>query len=103
MSRNLNPSTNATGIGAAIAALWAAGVMCWHATHGHGVIDPQVIISAVTAAAFLYTRFKVTPVADPKDGAGRPLAPVQFARGGLVPPPGPVVPPPAAPDAGAHP
>lgn len=87
MNRNLNPATNAAGIGAAIAALWAAGVMCWHATHGHGVIDPQVIVSAATAAAFLYTRFKVTPVADPKDGAGRPLAPA----------------PPMPPDPGPHP
>lgn len=75
MSRTLSPATNATGIGAAIAALWAAAVMAWNAAHGHGVIDPQVIVSALTAAAFLYTRFKVTPVADPRDGNGKPLVP----------------------------
>jgi hypothetical protein len=47
--------------------------MIWNATHGHAVIDPQVVIAALGAAAFLYTRFKVTPVADPKDGNGQPL------------------------------
>lgn len=101
MNRILSPSTNATGIGAAVAALWAAAVMTWNATHGHGVIDPQVIVSALTAAAFLWTRFRVTPVADPRDGAGRPLAPVQYSRGGVIPPPAP--PPPPPPAAGARP
>lgn len=47
--------------------------MIWNATHHHGVIDPQVIIAAIGAAAFLYARFKVTPVADPRDGNGQPL------------------------------
>ena len=57
--------------------------MIWNATHHHAVIDPQVIIAAVGAAAFLYARFKVTPVADPKDGNGAPLKAV-------TPPAGPV-------------
>lgn len=73
--RALSPNTNATGIGSAVAALYAAAVMIWNATHHHAVIDPQVIIAAISAAAFLYTRFKVTPVADPRDGNGQPLAP----------------------------
>jgi hypothetical protein len=47
--------------------------MILNATHHHGVIDPQVIVAALGAAAFLYARFKVTPVADPKDGNGQPL------------------------------
>lgn len=47
--------------------------MIWNAAHGHGVIDPQVVIASLGAAAFLYARFKVTPVADPKDGNGQPL------------------------------
>jgi hypothetical protein len=47
--------------------------MCWHVAHHEGVIDPQVVIAAIGAAVFLYTRGRVTPVADPKDGAGRPL------------------------------
>ena len=94
MNRALSPNTNVTGIYAAIAAIYAAVVMIIHFAHHDGIIDPQVIVSAVTAAAFLYTRFKVTPVADPKDGAGRPLVPAPFARAEPIPPP----PPP-----GAHP
>jgi len=50
--------------------------MIWNAANHHAVIDPQVIVSAAGAAAFLYARFKVTPVADPKDGNGQPLAAV---------------------------
>ena len=60
--------------------------MIWNAAHGHGVIDPQVIVAALAAAAFLYARFKVTPVADPRDGNGQPLkavpAPVTIGTGG---------------------
>ena len=47
--------------------------MIVNATHHHAVINPQVIIAALGAAAFLYARFKVTPVADPRDGNGQPL------------------------------
>jgi hypothetical protein len=100
MNRALNPATNATGIGSAAAAIYAAAAMAWNAAHGHGVIDPQVIVAAAGAVAFLYARFKVTPVADPVDGAGRPLVPAQFSKGGIVPPPGPVILPPAT---GPHP
>ena len=87
MNRALNPATNATGIGAAIAALYALGVGAWNAAHGNGVIDPQVIVAAASAAAFLYTRFKVTPVADPRDGNGAPLVAAP------PPPQAPVAPP----------
>lgn len=73
MKRALAPATNPTGIGSAAAAIYAAVVMILNATHHQGVIDPQVIIAALTATAFLYTRFKVTPVVDPKDGNGQPL------------------------------
>lgn len=58
---------------AAVSAIYAAVVMILHVVHGQGVIDPQVIVSALAAAAALYTRFVVTPVADPKDGNGAPL------------------------------
>jgi hypothetical protein len=92
VKRALSPTYNATGIGSAAAAVYAAVVMIWHATHHTGVIDPQVIIAAIGAAAFLYSRFKVTPVADPKDGNGTPLlAPVPGTR--LVVDPPPVLPP----------
>ena len=73
MKRAISPVLNPAGIGAAIAAIYAAVVMIWNASHHHGVIDPQVIVAALGAAAFLYTRFKVTPVADPKDGDGHKL------------------------------
>lgn len=87
MKRALTPSLNPTGISSAAAALYAAVVMIWNATHHHGVIDPQVIVAALGAAAFLYARFKVTPTADPRDGNGTPLKAVP-----LDPPPVTVVP-----------
>lgn len=73
LRRLLSMSTNPTGIAASVSAIWAAAVMIWNATNHHGVISTQVIVAALSAAAFLYTRFKVTPTADPKDGAGNPL------------------------------
>jgi hypothetical protein len=86
VKRALAPSLNPTGLGSAAAAIYAAVMMIWNATHHQGVIDPQVIVAALAAAAFLYTRFKVTPVADPKDGNGAPLQAV------TPPPAEPVVP-----------
>ncbi len=56
MKRALAPSLNPTGLGSAAAAVYAAVVMIWNATHHQGVIDPQVIIAAAAAAAFLYSR-----------------------------------------------
>lgn len=96
MKRALTPSLNPTGLGSAAAALYAAVVMVWNATHHQGVIDPQVIVAALGAAAFLYARFKVTPVADPKDGNGVPL--VAAAQGGLLLPPSNVSVVPPAPE-----
>jgi len=77
MKRALSPSTNATGIGAAAAAIYAAVVMIWNLVNHKGAygFDPQVIVAALGAAAFLYTRFKVTPIKDPKDGNSKPLTP----------------------------
>ena len=75
VKRALSLNTNSTGLSAAVAALYAAGVMIYNVVNHHGVIDPQVVIAAVAAAAFLYSRFLVTPVADPKNGAGVPLVP----------------------------
>lgn len=93
MKRALSPSLNPTGLGASAAAIYAAVIMIWHWTHHHGVIDPQVLVAAAGAAAFLYARFKVTPVADPHDGNGKPLlrldstlADVERAKGGTLPP-----------------
>jgi hypothetical protein len=84
VKRALSPALNPTGIGSAAAAIYAAVVMIYNALNHQAVIDPQVIIAAVGAAAFLYARFKVTPVADPKDGNGNPLHGPMAA--GSVPP-----------------
>jgi hypothetical protein len=75
MKRVLSPALNPTGLGSAAAAVYAGAAEIWNAAHGHAAPDPQVIIAAVAAAGFLYTRFKVTPVADPKDSTGTPLIP----------------------------
>jgi hypothetical protein len=102
VKRALSPATNATGLGAAIAAVYAAVIMIWHAAHHQGVIDPQVLVAALGAAAFLYTRMQVTPVKDPRDGNGKPLAPavpavpaVPGAPSNVTVVPGQPAPPPA--------
>lgn len=93
MKRALSLNTNPTGIASAVAAIYAAAVMLYNAAHSHGVIDVPVIVAAVSAAAFLYARFKVTPTADPKNGAGEPLVTATVA------PPRPAYAPPAPPAA----
>jgi hypothetical protein len=102
LKRALTPATNPTGLGSSIAAVYAAVVMIWNASHHHAVIDPQVIVAALGAAAFLYARFKVTPVADPKDGNGQPLVaavpPAPPAPPAIVPPEKTLMQPPAAPE-----
>lgn len=87
MKRALTLNTNPTGLGAAAGTIYAAAVMVYNAVNHHGVINPEVIIAAVGAAAFLYSRFLVTPVADPKDGDGQPLVTATPA------PPAPPAPP----------
>jgi hypothetical protein len=87
VKRALSPLTNPAGLTAAGMALYAAALMIASALHHHGVISVPVIVAAVSAVAALWTRQKVTPVADPVDGAGRPLVPAQFSRGGVIPPP----------------
>lgn len=97
MKRALSPSLNPTGIGAAIAAVYAAVIMIWNATHHHGVIDPQVLVAALGAAVFLYSRMKVTPIADPRDGNGNRLHPGSSGDKQAPPPSNvTVIPPPGA-------
>lgn len=74
--RALNVNTNPAGLLAAAGVVYAAAVMIYNAVQHHGVIDTNVIVAAVGAVAALLTRQVVTPVADPKNGAGVPLIPV---------------------------
>lgn len=74
--RALNVNTNPAGLLAAAGVVYAAAVMIYNAVQHHGVIDTNVIVAAVGAIAALLTRQVVTPVADPKNGAGVPLVPM---------------------------
>ena len=75
MKRAVSPTLNPAGLMAAAGAVYAAAVMITNAVHHHGIIDPAVIVAAVGAVAALLTRQVVTPVADPRDGNGKPLQP----------------------------
>lgn len=71
--RALNVSTNPAGWLAALGAVFAAATMIYNAMNHHGVIDTSVIVAAIGAVGALLTRQVVTPVSDPKNGAGMPL------------------------------
>lgn len=74
VKRLASPSLNPAGLMAAAGAVYAAVVMILNAAHHHGVINPQVIVAALGAVLALLTRQVVTPVKDPRDGNGQPLA-----------------------------
>jgi hypothetical protein len=81
VKRLLSPMTNSAGLTSAGMAIYAAVVMIYNASHNHGVVSVPVIVAAVAAVAALYTRQKVTPIADPKDGNGTPLrAPITMPQ-----------------------
>lgn len=63
-------------VGTAAAAVYAAVVMVYEVlgTH-HGLVRADVLIAAVSAVWGLWTRARVTPLARPRDAAGRPLVP----------------------------
>lgn len=86
--RLLSPLTNPNGYLAAAGAVLAAAVMITNAVHRHGIIDPTVIVAAVGAVGALFARQQVTPVKDPKDGNGSPLAPVPAPPAPAAVPPG---------------
>lgn len=66
-------------VGAAAAAVYAAGVMSYRAFISHdGVLDWDLIVAAAMAVSSLWTRSQVTPVADPRDNDGRALTPVSY-------------------------
>src|SRR6266536_1597008 len=83
MKRALSPSLNPAGLTSAGLAIYAATVMILNVYHGHGVIDPPVIVAAVAAVAALLTRQAVTPVRDPRDGNGMPLLQPKTTAAGL--------------------
>lgn len=76
VKRALSPATNATGLASAIAAIYAAVVLIINVVQHHAAFNPEVIVAAISAAAFLYARFRVTPLADPKDAVGNKLVPL---------------------------
>lgn len=84
--RALNISTNPAGWLAAAGAVYAAAVMIYNTWNHHGVIDTNVIIAAIGAVGALFTRQLVTPIKDPKDGAGNALVPVAPAVTSYEPP-----------------
>jgi hypothetical protein len=64
-------------VGAAAAATDAVAQMLWLWLHDHtGVFDQGVITAWVAALAALGVRQVVTPLARPRDNAGRELRPV---------------------------
>jgi hypothetical protein len=75
LPRTLNPALNPTGFMAAAGAVYAAVVAIYNAANHHGALPAPVILAAVAAISALLARQRVTPVADPVDGAGRALVP----------------------------
>lgn len=59
----------------AFSVLAAAGVMLYRAAKGDGPFQPELIAFAFSAVYGVIMRFRVTPVANPKDNEGRPLTP----------------------------
>ncbi len=70
-------SLEPAAVGSAVAALYAAGAMLYRADVHEGVLQPDVLVAAVTAVWGLWTRAKVTPLAKPQDAKGRALKPSQ--------------------------
>lgn len=62
-------------VGAVLAAVYAAAVSIYRATKGQGVIEPDLIVAAITALWGVWTRMQVTPVAKPRDKNGDYLTP----------------------------
>lgn len=73
--RTLNPALNSTGYMAAAGAIYAAAAAIYNAVNHHGALQTPVILAALAAVASLLAHQRVTPVADPVDGAGRTLIP----------------------------
>lgn len=72
------------GVGAALAAVYALGVMLWRLADGEpgAVFDAQITVAGVAALCFLIVRYVVTPLARPRDKHGRALRPAQVDEPG---------------------
>ena len=74
-------------VGSIAATLYGVGAVLYRAEVAHtSLLQPDVLVAAAAAVWGLWTRAKVTPLADPKDDKGRALKPSQ------LPPPAPQVP-----------
>jgi hypothetical protein len=76
LPRTLSPALNPTGYMATAGAIYAAAAAIYNAVNHHGALQTPVILAALAAVASLLARQRVTPVADPVDGAGRTLVPL---------------------------
>jgi len=99
--RVLHPATNPAGYTATAGTVYAGVVMVWNSADHHGSFSAPVFVALLAAVASLFTRFLVTPVADPKNCAGVPLV----SAPPVVPPSGAVriVPQPDGPPPGKPP
>ncbi len=92
--RLIHPKLNPAGLMSAAGAVYAVVTMIFNAYNHGGIISTPVILAAIAAVSALLTRQVVTPLADPVDGAGRPLVPagvfddIQPAEPSVVPPGG---------------
>ena len=78
-ARLLHPALNPTGLMAAAGVIYAGTSMIYNVVNHHGAWSTPVFIALVGAVSSLLARQVVTPVADPVDGAGRPLVPAAAA------------------------
>lgn len=58
-----------------VSVVGAAGWMLYRFARGEGPFQPEMLALAASAIYGVYLRFRVTPVANPKDADGRPLTP----------------------------
>jgi hypothetical protein len=71
-------SLEPAAVGSATAALYAASAMLYRAEVSHtAVLQPDLLVAAVMGLWGLWTRARVTPLAQPQDAAGRALKPSQ--------------------------
>lgn len=83
MKRILNPATNPAGWSAALALAYALAQAAVNVHAQHKALTAPVVVAIAGSVLAGWIRGRVTPVADPKDGSGNPLAP-SGGKPGLV-------------------